>query len=89
MRQRDEHVIVEARLAYPQFCVDRDRRPEQDESLVHEMAPEVEQCAAPGLSWPSLGREAFEARIEASYGSERPVGHELLNGAEVQFERRF
>src|SRR4029077_13522281 len=56
----------------------------KDEGLVHEMAPEVEQRAAPGLPGPSLRREAFEARLEASHCSERPVGHQLADGPEVR-----
>ena len=81
--ERDEHVVVEAVVADVPFGVDRVDRTEDDQRLVDEVAPEVEQRAATGRLRTTERREPFEAALEPRDVPEPPALDEVPECEEV------
>src|SRR5688500_6947601 len=88
----DEGVVVDvgARAPVVELRVDLARVAEEDDCLVDQVAPEVEQdpacllglCALPPAGSRD-GTPALEARLEARDAPDRSFAHEPLDGAEV------
>ena len=81
--ERDEHVVVEAVVADRPLGVDRVDRAEEDQRLVDQVAPEVEQRPAPGGLRNAIGYEPFEAALHPHDAPEPPAVDEAPEGEEV------